>query len=248
MFELYDELIEGIPEGIRVSEYMVGCTAAFVCADGAMGISETVFNNRMPSNMKDEADITLKEMAALLKSWNYTQASLGLAAVNCWYNRPEKLEAAGMSLKEVRRNPFGRMKSAVENKKAALIGHMGYLEEAISQSCQMSVITDKPRDMGDYSAAAAEFILGEQDYVFADGKSIVSKKLTRLLELSDRVFLVGIGVPLGDALFSRKVFEQQGFCVADQPFCKRLISRGAPISELFQALLFTTNRRDKSCS
>ncbi|NCC67954.1 MAG: hypothetical protein EOM14_07125, partial [Clostridia bacterium] len=159
-----------------------------------------------------------------------------------------KLEAAGMSLKEVRRNPFGRMKSAVENKKAALIGHMGYLEEAISQSCQMSVITDKPRDMGDYSAAAAEFILGEQDYVFADGKSVVSKKLPRLLELSDRVFLVGIGVPLGDALFSLKVFEQQGFCVADQPFCKRLISRGAPISELFQALLFTTNRRDKSCS
>lgn len=244
MWEIYDGLIEGIPEEIKVTDYMVGCAAAYVCAGNDMGICETVYNNQIPSNIAGGTGISLKTMASGIKSWNYTEASLGLAAINCWYNSPARLEEIGVRLREVRRNPFNRLKSTVENKKIALIGHIGYLEQTFAQNCQMSVITDKPRDMGDFPGSAFDYILREKDFVFADGKSITKKKLPRLFELSERTVLTGIGVPLNDMLTSGGAMELLGFCVADQSLCKQLIARGAPLPELFQTLSFAEIGRD----
>lgn len=246
MWEIYDRLIEGIPDGITVSGFMVGCTASYVCASEKMGICETVYNNQIPSGFLGGTEISLKTMASGINSWNYTQASLGLAAINCWYNSPERLEEIGVGRRELRRNPFNRLKSVVENKKVALIGHIGYLEQTLVQNCQMSVITDKPRDMGDFPGSAFDYILLEQDFVFADGKSIIKKKLPRLLELTEQTVLTGIGVPLSDILISVGAKELMGFCVTDQQLCKQLIARGAPIIELLQSLSFAEIRRTEA--
>jgi len=39
--------------------------------------------------------MSLQDMAAMVKSWNYLEASLGTAALNCYYNTVEKVNALG---------------------------------------------------------------------------------------------------------------------------------------------------------
>ena len=86
-WELYDELIAGIPDGPRVRRAEV--MSAWVCVTSQYG-----GRSRPPLHDGALTGMPLRDAAGLIRSWNLVEAALGAAAINSWYNRADGLRGA----------------------------------------------------------------------------------------------------------------------------------------------------------
>ena len=90
MWEMYDELIAGIPEDLTVKRYVAGNFWTVVESELGVGTAGTpkAFS-RPPVARFDITGATIKKVAALSKSWNMIEAAIGVASINAYYNTPE---------------------------------------------------------------------------------------------------------------------------------------------------------------
>lgn len=239
MFELYDRLIEGIPSGIPVEQICSGSTLTAVCAGGSVGLCETVVDQRRAMTLKPNLSYDLQTLAAFIKSWNYVEASIGMAAINCYYNNARRLMELGLALNPVRRNPYRSLKRALDNRRVAVIGRTPILEEALEGAVQLSVVTENPVGGADYPESAVEFILANQDAVFADGRCFVQKKMARLQSNAKRLICHGLGVPLCEM---PGVCAVMGFAVLQPEEVMKQVQLGAPMAELLSPALAVVRR------
>ncbi len=170
----------------------------------------------------------LKDVAAYVKSWNLQEASLGIAAINAFYNTPELVRRwLAKPLQELRSpGAFTSMLDAIDGKKVAVIGHFPDMEAA-AERCDLSVLERNPQD-GDLPDFAAEYVLPEQEFVFITGTAITNKTLPRLLEVcaGATVVLVGPSVPLVPWWFDYGVDVLAGTVVMDTPRLWRYCQEG----------------------
>lgn len=231
-WELYDRLIDGIPGDVLVEDYVIGCAWTLVRAGGAVGVALTV---RQRAGHADEGrpiiGLPLRAAAELVKSWNFIEASIGMAAINAWYNAPARMEKLGLLDPAAGESEAGEaftlFGSALEGKRVAVIGHFPQIEKRLAPICQLSILEREPQ-RGDYPDSACEYILPEQDYVFITGMTLTNKTLPRLLELCGgaRVCLVGPSVPISDVLFSYGVDCISGFSATSRDKTAEAIRRG----------------------
>ena len=226
MFALYERLIEGIPAGIEVEQICSGSALTAVCADGGVGLCETVIDQRRPMTLDPSGRYDLQALATCAQSWNYIEASIGMAAINCYYNNARRLMERGLVLNPVRRNPYRSLKRMLENQKVAVIGRMPLLEDALGDAAQLSVLVENPVGAADYPDCAAEFILEDQDAVFADGRAFVQKKIPRLQAHAKRLVCHGVGVPLCEI---PEVDTVWGFAVLNPAEVLRMVQLGVPV-------------------
>jgi uncharacterized protein (DUF4213/DUF364 family) len=174
----------------------------------------------LPKNM---TGMSLRSLAAFSKSWNFEEASLGIAAINAWWNAPEQ-KAAALSLNIGADDSFSFWRERVAGKRVAVIGHFPYLEKKIGDVCELSILEKRPVE-DDFPDSACEYLLPEQDYVFATGVTLINKTLPRLLELSRHcgIILAGPSVPLAPPLLKRGVIDLQGFVVTDAARCAEAV-------------------------
>ena len=226
---LYERLIEGIPGDVTVEDYGIGVAWTYVKAGGSLGLALTVRQRAGEPHHSPIIGISLREVAALVKSWNFLEASLGMAAINCWYNRPQRAKALGLLDPERGQggDAFRVFGDAVKGKKVAVIGHFPHLEKTLAPICKLSILEREPQK-GDYPDSACEYILPHQDFCFITGMSLTNKTLPRLLELSQRgqVCLVGPSAPLADVLFDLGVNCVSGFTPVYQDRCLEALRRG----------------------
>lgn len=225
MWELYDALIEGIPNNIKVEHSLVGVYRALIQA-GNTGLASTIRNKSRPRI--SDWPLTgkpLRDVAALVKSWNFIEASIGMAAINAYYNHYEKLKNEPQVQVDI--DAFQRYQSLVKGKNVAVIGHFESVSDLYSDICRLSIIEKEPRD-GDYPDSASEYLLPEQDFVFITGMTFTNKTLPRLLELSKnaRTILLGPSVPFAPVLFEFGVETLSGFCVTEGNACLDAIQSG----------------------
>jgi uncharacterized protein (DUF4213/DUF364 family) len=89
MWELYDALIEEIPDEIIVDDVVVGGEMTYVEANGCIGLTAyRDYVQRAPMMTGNRIGRPLKEVAGYVKSWNFREASIGQSAINAWYNHP----------------------------------------------------------------------------------------------------------------------------------------------------------------
>ena len=82
MWELYDRLIAGIPSDWKAEEIVRGSGYAYVRSNAGLGIAEIRgYDYRMPVYTKNMEGASLREVAECIRSWNFYEASLGLAAI-----------------------------------------------------------------------------------------------------------------------------------------------------------------------
>ena len=97
-WETYDALIEDLPEDVAVVAAHRGrrWTRVLNSADG-VGSAWTMDVRSRPALSAETADVPrpLRDAAALVKSWNLAEASVGLAALNSWYSRAEVARSHG---------------------------------------------------------------------------------------------------------------------------------------------------------
>lgn len=99
MWEMYDELLEGIPSGHTVEDIVIGESWTMVRAGKLCGVAHTVRVDSRPKLYPGElTGMDLRDLAAACKSWNLLEAGVGMAAVNAWYNSLEQLTARGVEM------------------------------------------------------------------------------------------------------------------------------------------------------
>lgn len=238
-WEMYDRLIDGIPENIIVEDYCAGCAWTVVKADGNLGIALTVRQRAgEPHNNVKIIGEPLKKVAELVKSWYFLEASIGLAAINAWYNNPKQVKEMNLLSDGAdgadKGDAFKVFGEAVTGKKVAVIGHFPYIEKRLSPICDLSILERDPQK-GDCPDSSCEYILPEQDYVFITGMTLTNKTLPRLLELckNAKVCLVGPSAPLSDVLRDYGVYCVSGFCATKNEVIAESIRRGVK-QEIFK--------------
>lgn len=227
-WHVYDRLIENIAPKAAAGDCLVGLTWTLVDADG-LGVAMTyrggMLENGLPQSISGRS---LRELGMYVKSWNLGEASLGMAAVNAFYNTRSRVEAwTGRPLEELRaEGAFSALAHEVAGKKVAVIGHFPGLEE-LATSCELSILERNPLE-GDLPDFAAEYVLPEQDYIFITGTALTNKTMPRLLELCAQatVALVGPTVPLVPWWFDLGVDILAGAVVTDKAAVWRCTQEG----------------------
>ncbi len=240
MWELYEKLIDGIPEDLTVTDYCSGSSWSYVenslgAVGTAMTVKEYCRRNENPENLLGKK---LKEVALLVKSWDFIDATLGMAALNSWYNSPDKIAALhgfddlnltdGSLEERTKKEAFFVSQDEIKGKKVTCIGHFPYLEKQIGSLCELCILERNPSAM-DYPDMACEYILKEQDYVFITGVTLTNKTLPRLLQICEggpKVILVGPSAPCAPIFSKYGIDAIMGFTVTDPDIFKERVKRG----------------------
>ncbi len=246
---LYDELIAGIPKDPWVTCYQTGYNwTRMVSSENSTGLAMTYAITSKPPLFSGHSliDMPLCEAAKLVKSWNFIEAALGLAAINSWYNEPTRAEKCGFTHPSVTdhiREAFDVYFDEIQGKNVAIVGHFPYIEKRFSGFCNLSILERNP-DHGDFPDSACEYLLGDQDYVFITGSTFVNKTMPRLLALSKnaKVVIVGPSTPLAPFLFDRGVYGLSGF-VSTTPKKLELALSSSNTMRLFDAGMMVDQMR-----
>ncbi|MCD7865236.1 MAG: DUF364 domain-containing protein [Clostridiales bacterium] len=254
MWELYDELIENIPGNICAKDVRIGSSWGYVSCENNCGIGVMYpIDSRMPRFKTDWTGKPLKDIACCAKSWNLIEASVGIAAINCYYNSMEQAIQNGIHIPTARsgedrmNDPFISYQKRVRNKNVAVVGHFPYLETLIEPICNLSILELDPQK-GDYPISAGEYLIPEADYVFLTCGTLTDKRLPRLLELSKNAWtvLVGPATPLTPLLFSHGVDDMSGFVFRDMDKADRILTGGQFGSMYTTGYKVYLSRLDKS--
>ena len=177
----------------------------------------------------------LKKVAEQAKSWNMEEATMGMAAINAWYNNKERLARQGIKIADgedvsiAERKQKNPMNDPVQlqGKKVALIGHFRNVERKLAGVSDLYILERSPGE-GDYPDSACEYLLPEMDVVYSTGMTLINKTLKRLLELkkdSAQFTLMGPTSTLSPVLFDYGVDSIASFVVTDPVFVRDVISK-----------------------
>ena len=239
MWKLYDDLIAAVPEDARVSECLAGLSWFLVRSIGT-GVAMRPRDMEGPvRNAGQIAGMRLRDLASWIKSWNFYEAAMGLAAINSALNAQEVLTSnCGELLDETKtQDVFTCLHDELRGKRVAVIGHFHNLER-LSGICELSILERKPGP-GDIPDPACEYILGDQDVVIMTATTLINKTMPRLLALSRnaRIVVAGPSTPLHPLMFEHGVDLLGGLIVDDQPSVWRAVAEGG------QKALFTQGGR-----
>lgn len=243
-WELYDELIKGIPEEVFIKDYCLGINWSYVEAESGMGISYTCRGGATKrTDKRDFWGLSLRELASLSKSWCYEEATLGIAAMNAWYGQPALLDEMGAIYDESVELPDGSthktdafelMRPEIEAKGDAsvvVVGHFPHVDR-IEEYAQLTVLERNCRTPLDTPDPACEFILPDADYAFITGVTLENKTAPRLLELAKDAFvtMVGPSVVMSQTLLEAGVDMAAGSVVLDQERVVHSVKSGGGMS------------------
>ena len=231
-WDLYDELIDGIPGGLHVTDCAVGAVWTYVKTEETCGVALTV-KQRAGHMLRGDSVIgmELKDAATLVKSWNFIEASKGMAAVNSWYNRLEHIKELGIfpGEGEYKKNDvFTLFEDKIRGKNVCVVGHFPHIEKTIAPICNLTILEREPSE-GDMPDSACEYIMGEQDFIIITGMTFTNKTLPRLLELKRPdavVSLAGPSVPMCEGMFKYGIDNLSGYCVADGEKVMEAVKQG----------------------
>jgi hypothetical protein len=228
MWSLYDELIATVPEDAVVEDCLAGLSWFLVRSSGT-GVSMRPHEVEGPVRKAGKIrGMKVKELAGWIKSWNWYEAAMGLAAINSCLNAPAVVrQNCGSSLHEDKREDvFACLLDEMRGKHVAVIGHFMNLER-VAKVCQLSILERKPQP-GDVPDPACEYILGEQDYVIMTATTLINKTMPRLLQLSRnaRIVVAGPSTPLHPLMFDHGVRMLGGLVVDNEAGVWRAVAEG----------------------
>ncbi|MCH4184842.1 MAG: DUF364 domain-containing protein [Eggerthellaceae bacterium] len=227
-WNLYKDLISGIPEDIGVLDLEIGQHWVYLKAESGSGMALAVTGGTGNFALADRAlHMTLRDVACQCTSWNFLSASVGVAALNAWYSTPEHAKAAGMKIEEHHSNDgFDLYQRVCQGKKVTVVGHFPLIERLADQ-CDLTVLERNPHG-DDVPDPGCEYLVPSQDFTFMTGITLTNKTMPRLLELSrsGSTVLVGPSVVPAPALFKYGVDCMAGSIVDDPEQARHAIMRG----------------------
>lgn len=243
-WDLYNQMIAGIPEGIFVRDYCLGLNWSYVEADCGMSVAFTTRGGGVRTHKGDLRGMELRQVAELSKSWCFEEATLGVAALNAWYSRRELLEPLGCEFAmpsehhaEGERGGNGPKDAfcaykpeiaAKDNANVVVVGHFPHVAD-IAEYANLTVLERNCRDGLDTPDPACEYVMPQADFAFITGVTLINKTAPRLLDLarSAKTVLVGPSVVMSQVLMDRGVHELAGSVVNDAEKAAFAVANGA---------------------
>ena len=223
-FELYDGLIEGISSDEAVAGPLMGqCWTAVETGDH-FGMAMTTPVDTAPRMLQvDHAGMSLKELARAAKSWNLTEAGFGMAAVNAYYNTPQRLEALNAY------EPFDKYCTDgvdLQGKHIGVVGHLNMPRSIWEQAASVRILERSPRP-GDYPDSACDWLIPQCDVVIITASTLVNKTLPHLLDLAQNAYtiLAGPSCPMCPELLHFGIDRIAGLVITDVMGMKEKIRR-----------------------
>lgn len=206
MWEMYDQLISQMPEQHFITKIFQTAHWTLVENNQKSVGSAMRFSNDHSFDAQRYLGFSLKEAAQLVKSWDFQKASVGLAAINSFFNQMSLIENDFSANQLIEQDTFDDLPTLCKTNNVAMIGHFPYVDRHPFVRERLFIFELEPRK-GDYPASAAEFLLPDMDYVFITASSIVNKTLPRLLALSKQatVIVTGASCPMSSILFEKGV-------------------------------------------
>lgn len=221
-FELYDILIRGINSGDPVTGTLMGQCWTAVETDGRFGMAMTTPVDTAPRVLTGGyTGKPLGELARASKSWNLTEAGFGMAAINAYYNTPERLEQLGAY------EPFERYCTDgldLRGKHIGVVGHLNMPESVRAQAASLRILERSPRP-GDYPDSACDWLIPQCDVVIITASTLVNKTLPHLLDLCSHAYtiLAGPSCPMCPQLLDLGIDRIAGLVITDVEGMKRKI-------------------------
>ena len=244
-WKFYNHLIGGIPEGIRVTDYCLGTHWSYLEAECGMGVSFTCSGGAPRRFTLDLRGLELREVAELAKSWNFPEATLGVAALNAWYARPQLLDPLGAVYDAPVELPDGTVRKLdafelwrprVEAAEAetgrrqnvTVVGHFPHVDR-IKEYANLTVLERNVTSEDDTPDPACEYVMPGTDFAFITGVTIINKTAPRLLDLTAdaRTIMVGPSVIMSPFLFEWGVDMLAGSVVGDPEKTRFAVKNGA---------------------
>ena len=221
-FELYDVLIDGIACDASVTGTLSGqCWTAVETAE-QFGMAMTTPVDTAPRMLEsDYTGLSLKELAQTAKSWNLREAGFGMAAINAFYNTPQRLEKLGAY------EPFDNYCTDgldLRGKHIGVVGHLNMPQSIRAQAASVRILERNPRE-GDYPDSACDWLIPQCDVVIMTASTLVNKTLPHLLELSKNActILAGPSCPLCPGLLELGIDRIAGLVITDTEGMKHKI-------------------------
>ena len=235
-WDLYNTLIDAIPEDVLVTGWCLGVHWSYVEAECGMGVAWTASGGAPAAFHGDLRGRRLREVAELSKSWNFREATLGVAALNAWYARRELLDPLGALYDDpvdlpdgtVRKmDAFGVFRDEMPGKKVVVVGHFPHLER-ISSIADLTILERNVQSDDDVPDPACEYVMPLADFAFITGVTFINKTAPRLIELARnaRLTFVGPSVVMAPVLFERGIDVLAGSIVADPEKTRLAVQTG----------------------
>ena len=225
MWELYDRLIADIPEDLTVEKLICGMTWTAVCSSaGTVGLAMTTPVQTIPAAPGDAVGMRLKDAAKLVKSWNFVEAGIGMAAINAWYNSKERMAELNSAQGDTR---FCTYDMPYEGKKICMVGALRY-PKGMFDSAESLIVLERNLVNGTYPDSACEYYIPECDLVLITGSAFINKTMPILLELAKnaRVIITGPSAPMAPMLMDYGVERVAGLVIGDKKNCLSFVSAG----------------------
>ncbi|MGI6072668.1 MAG: Rossmann-like domain-containing protein [Lachnospiraceae bacterium] len=188
MWRLYDDLYIGIPSGITIDSCIIGEKWVTVRSNGNVGIARLI----EPATHAG-AEFTgkyLRDTGCHLWWDNLTKAAAGVAALNAWYNTPERAEGLASSA-YCYEDVTGKIAAVGE---CPLLSKSGKKVEAFELPMCPEAVTEEA-----YGA------LKKYDCVVISGDAITTRSAEALIELIGEegyVIMDGASVPMSPSFFA----------------------------------------------
>lgn len=194
MWNFYDELCTGIPSGIRIEGCIVGKLWTVVRANGNTGVARTLGapEDGLGELGRSMIGLFLRDAANAMRWDSLVRASIGVAALNAFYNTAARLEKL---------NAPPVFQNDLSGRRAAIIGELPDLEAGLKACCALTVLPlpEGGEVGGEYAAALTG------DHVFISGDALTNQTLPALLAkvgADTKVTLAGVSVPAAPVLFA----------------------------------------------
>ncbi len=215
MKDIYRTLVKGIDPSLTVKRIVKGKSwTGAELSNGSFGIAMHTAGSSVERMNESLVGLPANTAALSVMSWNFEEASEGMAVINAFYNSLDRMKELKASV------PYERVCTVgldVKNKTVAFIGHLKMPPETIDGCKKLYILEREPRE-GDYPDSACEYILPRCDIVIITGSAFVNKTMPRLLELSKNAetILIGPTVPMCPKLCGHGVNRLSGMAVRDK--------------------------------
>lgn len=244
--EFYDLLLDSIPSdtGLTVSRVVHGVSwTAAVLSDGRCGVGMRTAGESIPRRFATLEGLPLRTAAEALLSWNFEEASEGMAVVNAYLNTLARAEALGCVYTDSALSGLdlaGRTVGFVGH----LVKHSGINEAMLAPAKAWYILEREPKP-GDYPDSACEYLLPECDLVVVTGSAAINKTLPRILALSQNaeVVLTGPSVSLcGELLETFRLRRMNTQVITDvEPMLAKIVRERTSVNAFSRH--FTLDRR-----